>query len=379
MSLRDYKPGDIIHGDCEPFCKTVSIPSQKGLICDGCFNFKAPKERCSLKRCVGCTFMYYCSRDCQKEDWKNGHKIECGSKTFKNSFEDKRSVEFRCQLIRGLAVLKLNPEMATKEFPVFDGTTRCFNDLSTHVKYSESSPIHQVCVQLAQEVTAEGLGHEDLKGNKINILKMAGILATHAFAIYNKGETAKLGLGIYIEPSIFNHSCRPNAKFSTKGTRMEIRALAPIKKGEEPFISFIARHMDKKDRRALLKSRNLDCHCNLCETEEDGAVDYQKLNDLIDFFNLGVAGMPTSNTWKQILAKHEEVIEMMKKIYNEYDDRVTNQYGRVVYTLINLGKCNLNYPKIKEVVDRARIQLKITYGEDHTDYEQFERAVASLH
>ena len=54
-----------------------SIMSLNGLYCCRC-NKKLSKTQ--VKQCNGCHCMSYCSRACQKDDWFNGHKLNC-SKT----------------------------------------------------------------------------------------------------------------------------------------------------------------------------------------------------------------------------------------------------------------------------------------------------------
>jgi MYND finger len=41
----------------------------------GCQYQKDENKR--LHRCTGCSVSYYCSRECQKQDWKSGHKSAC--------------------------------------------------------------------------------------------------------------------------------------------------------------------------------------------------------------------------------------------------------------------------------------------------------------
>mmetsp|Transcript_22582 Transcript_22582/g.56480 ORF Transcript_22582/g.56480 Transcript_22582/m.56480 type:complete len:338 (-) Transcript_22582:120-1133(-) len=48
------------------------------LMCRGCHKEGAPGEK--LSRCAQCQSAYYCSRECQKGDWKR-HKMECSPPT----------------------------------------------------------------------------------------------------------------------------------------------------------------------------------------------------------------------------------------------------------------------------------------------------------
>jgi len=376
MSLRDYKPGDIIQDGGQPFCKTVSVLTQKGKVCDGCF--KRPEPGTSFKRCTGCLQMYYCTHHCQKMDWKNGHKIECGSKTFKDGFSDKNTVELRCQLFRVYAFLKMKPEMAEKQFPLYDGTTRCFNDLLALQESFETPRIHHVCAYLAIEMSVEGLEDENVVEFTKSLLKIAGVLQNNAIKIYDFGEICQVGSGIYFEPSILKHSCKPNALFCTKGTRMEIRALAPIKKGEKPLVSYIgAQHLGKEDRKSLLMTYfKFNCVCIRCESEEDDEVDYHKLNNLVTFFKRceEEESFARSNSEERILTKHRQMIGMLKKIYNEFDDRLAIQYRRTVFALVN-GFKYLGVPDIKKLVEETRNHLKISFGEDHVEYIEFEKTL----
>eukprot|EP00980_Cylindrotheca_fusiformis_P009384 scaffold2049_cov108-Cylindrotheca_fusiformis.AAC.10 len=42
-----------------------------------CSHCKKRELRSNLMLCGGCNFMHYCSRDCQRADWKKGHKLFC--------------------------------------------------------------------------------------------------------------------------------------------------------------------------------------------------------------------------------------------------------------------------------------------------------------
>jgi MYND finger len=119
--------------------KTVQI----GNICEECFITSS-----ELKRCTGCRLVYYCSKNCQINDWENGHMIECTSETFKNNFIKKETVDVRCQIFRAMSFLLMNSTMAQKKVDLYNGHTRCFNDLMSNQEFHENgnSPLKKIYV-----------------------------------------------------------------------------------------------------------------------------------------------------------------------------------------------------------------------------------------
>jgi hypothetical protein len=70
---------------------------------------------------------------------------------------------------------------------------------------------------MAFEIREENLNTGQILVDSKYLLKLAGIFQTNAFTIYNEDETQELGSGIYIQASIFDHSCKPTAVFCSKG------------------------------------------------------------------------------------------------------------------------------------------------------------------
>lgn len=52
----------------------LALPAR---VCSACPNFQHPSERPKYRKCAGCLAVYYCSRECQKHDWRERHKAMC--------------------------------------------------------------------------------------------------------------------------------------------------------------------------------------------------------------------------------------------------------------------------------------------------------------
>ena len=68
----------------------------------------------ALKRCSGCSTVYYCSPECQKKDWKEGHKVQCARlREQRNEFQDRMmreiddSVAALCSCCQGKRCLRM--------------------------------------------------------------------------------------------------------------------------------------------------------------------------------------------------------------------------------------------------------------------------------
>ncbi|KAH0349027.1 SET domain-containing protein, partial [Aureobasidium melanogenum] len=68
-----------------------------------------------------------------------------------------------------------------------------------------------------------------------------------------------------------NHSCEPNASVLFDASRLMMRSLAPIKKGEEVFISYVDNTDPFYRRQALLRLRyRFECRCSKCQLGING-------------------------------------------------------------------------------------------------------------
>jgi len=354
-----YTPGDIIQDQCKPFIKVLTTEAKRHR-CDNCFVSNA-----HLGCCQGCHRMYYCDQECQKEDWKNGHRFECTSIAFKTYRGANLQLMF--QLFRTWATLK-KPGIGDKPCVLYDGSTKTFNTLMSHQsKHMENASLVQDCayivIKLSQEDPSVTLGL---------FMKYFGIMQTNAFTIRNENESERIGLGLYMEPSIFNHSCKPTAAFHwMNGVEMQIRAVGPILEGEEPCISYMGSLMSREERREeLLRRYNFVCNCPKCKTWSDSGVDYKNvyflLTTLIDPVTVGRL------KWRQLVKLHSELVPILESIYYRYDDRVTNQFKRMAdYAMTGGRDKEIPEAELASLIRDTEERLLITYGPEHAHYKEF--------
>ncbi|KAJ7761176.1 hypothetical protein DFH07DRAFT_957254 [Mycena maculata] len=113
-----------------------SDEAPSSLVCDNTECSKV-SEKSGFKRCAGCKYTSYCSRDCQKRDWKEGgHREECHkNRLAKSSLLVKRNRAFLLTLVhhdsetRREEVLEKQVEFehgnpGTKFYTLFDYTER---------------------------------------------------------------------------------------------------------------------------------------------------------------------------------------------------------------------------------------------------------------
>jgi hypothetical protein len=107
-------------------------------------------------------------------------------------------------------------------------------------------------------------------------------MGTNAFRV-TLGDGTPIGLCFEPTASFANHSCMPNTAVMFDGWYMTLRALDPIKEGEQILISYIDVTQTRDERRQELKDRYFfTCHCDKCERDNGPYRTFLKSNPVLD-------------------------------------------------------------------------------------------------
>ncbi|CAG0887334.1 unnamed protein product, partial [Cyprideis torosa] len=240
----------------EPFAYVLQSELQ-GQRCDYCFK-KPPK----LHRCSGCQYVYYCAATCQVKAWKD-HKVECPCL---RRCQPKVPPNFARLMARIL--VKLQTGGGEQEEGIINKIRRRkFRDLMSHyddIKQDLRRMEHftSVCAVIEDFLPKEFTK----RTNPYELLTIYGKICVNSFSIVD-GEMTTTGTGIYLAPSILDHSCHPTALAVFDGTAIHIRTIQDIpdfdwSKVVISYIDPLQRTADRK--RELQEQYYFECKCPSC-------------------------------------------------------------------------------------------------------------------
>ena len=258
---------------------TRSVP-----VCAMCY-VAAEKLLC----CSRCNARSYCSKDCQKNDWKQ-HKMWCQrALTLGVDFDvcdagpsRGHGVFALRDIARGEKVLVERCVLTVQEEDLDE--FKKANALSEKLNQAPASIQHAVMALVPQDMPES----EDDK------------ILLDAFPAYfkfkcNTFDIDPVGIGICITASRFNHSCLPNCgrQYLADQELMLISAAVPIKAGEELTIRYTEEHLAQNfeaHRDFIMSNWGFRCMCRVCssETLQETLVKIAKMDRLL--FALGNNG-----------------------------------------------------------------------------------------
>ena len=255
------KAGDILIA-ATPFVFVLST-SCRGTRCDGCFR-KLDKRKGPMV--CDCKFAYFCSADCRTADALHSEECRILQRRGKCPTSDIARYVLRAVLkIRsgGLSEADLVP--GNPEPRHFFHLVDHFDDILEHSGHRRNL-IEDIYTEILDFMGEEEAPDPDY------FLTIYGRIAVNSFSIIDGTEQDSIGSGLYLGPSIFDHSCVPNAAASFLPDRtIVIRALEDFP--ERDYSKFFITYIDLMDftghRRNHLKTNYYFlCQCPRCSDDK---------------------------------------------------------------------------------------------------------------
>jgi len=129
-------------------------------------------------------------------------------------------------------------------------------------------------------------------------------------------ENLKKPVGIWIYPSLLNHSCLPNATRSYIGDLMIIFSSRNIKKDEEITLSYVDTLDSYDERKQAIAKYSFDCLCELCEFEKNDPK--RKERETI---------LKNSEEIMQNIYDKEKILNFKQSLEKTYDKNAKYKFG----------------------------------------------------
>jgi [histone H3]-lysine4/36 N-trimethyltransferase SMYD len=248
-TLTSVKPGTIVSS--ETLFSSVLLRSAAHQYCATCFASATDTAEGRLKRCSGgCEYTYYCTRDCQIQDF-GIHKHTCKKYS--------KIVTRGRQLFSNITCNSSKDSLWShdNDFPYEDFMLgrkvyiKLCNDANIPIKEKILAPLPESLRQLNETVPSSDFCQVESALARVladsfelysaeSLSFFESLLAK--FRCNNFGIQSMLqeviAHGIYPKGAILNHSCDPNAILLYEGVTQVIRAIKPLKEGDELFHSY---------------------------------------------------------------------------------------------------------------------------------------------
>ncbi|KAL4979823.1 hypothetical protein BDW66DRAFT_156888 [Aspergillus desertorum] len=253
-----HKCDDILHIQV-PFVAVLKTERLEDT-CSGCFGKKHLDSyrgyEVALKACAGCHVVKYCDKYCQSNDWKLAHCHECA--IF-------RSLAPKILPINARALLRMVLRTGPKKNAYTREELGFFQTLETH--------FDDILEKNAPQAERIALTSRAVKEYSKTDMEYEKIVAYHAKLDLNSFNlTNDDDVGIYLHPyaALINHNCDYNAVVGFDGPEFFVKAIRPIAKGEQIFISYIDTTYPTRVRQKELRGRYFfTCKCAKCSCAED--------------------------------------------------------------------------------------------------------------
>lgn len=246
IASRDIPVGEVIAIE-QPFA-TILLPAKTTDHCHHCL------QLCyDLLPCEFCTEALFCTESCKEAAWDSYHKYECAiiSILRKLDLSKLEHIALRIALIASrtnagvsnLSESEVYHSGRYQEIHQLIANTECRNPADIF----ERSTTAAVMYQLVEAYTPFFVDFEaeESKGRFRELLLLhlqTGPSNFHEISelalsngVYDSEET---GAGAYAFLSLLNHSCNPNVVRHSYGTHVVLRALRPIRKGQQLFDNY---------------------------------------------------------------------------------------------------------------------------------------------
>jgi len=237
--------------------------------CEGCFTLgHVPDEDIA---CETCDQVYFCSWSCRAKE--SFHQFECSALKEAGMLPNRDETRVMLRAICKLQQTKKDNDDLLSGGGEGDQVPemkepRTFKHLLSHKDDFLSNSNRKDAIQTVYDEVEEFLGK---KMPSFSIfVEILGRLYINGFEICDS-KMITYGWGVYLGPSILDHSCQPNCQVTFKGNTLTVTTLARVESMSGAFISYLETSLPASIRQETLWNNYFfKCGCAKCQHSHRG-------------------------------------------------------------------------------------------------------------
>lgn len=228
-----------------PYVHILSSSSSSTSYCSQCFNTLN-----EVKRCSKCHTISYCSISCQQKDWVY-HKREC---LHLHEITD----EYDLTRLFLRLIIRYKSDHGTEKTP----TKRCLNDLEMHKNDIYNDKRRFKIFKLMYEQLKSWNLFDEL--TEENLFELFCRLVINTLTIHDTIDLKSIGYGLYLDATVYNHSCIPTCHTVFNGISLSIRTISDEVNNEWTinYIDLLERYENRQE--FLRENYYFNCQCKRC-------------------------------------------------------------------------------------------------------------------
>ncbi|RXN18614.1 N-lysine methyltransferase SMYD2-B [Labeo rohita] len=180
-------------------------------------------------------------------------------------------------------------------------------------------------------------------------------------------ELSNLGLAIFPDIALLNHSCCPNVIVTYRGINAEVRAVQEISQGQEIYTSYIDLLYPTEDRIERLRDvYYFSCDCKECSTKsmDKQKLKVRKLSDEIsqkEIRDMAMGICIFNEDYDGGVRYGEKVMKPYTVLYPAYSLNIASMYLKMgrLYMALDKKSTGIN------AFQKALAIMEVVYGKDH--------------
>ncbi|KAJ3039591.1 SET and MYND domain-containing protein 3 [Rhizophlyctis rosea] len=214
-------------------------------------------------RCSACQRAKYCGAECQKRDWKAGHKVLCPFWKKRGTTESEDEAEWTArkdeEMLVKVALALTDSKSLSEDLRGGAVNREAFLSLPSHSEKWDTETKSQMS-QIAHQVA----GMKSITLPEAELKDHLGRFRCNNFAIYDPQLFIRAE-GAFPIGALINHSCHPNCLVAYEGRTQVVRTIRDVDVGEELVATYVDVMESRDERRKKLWDKyRFHCDCPRC-------------------------------------------------------------------------------------------------------------------